>query len=450
MLRLTADEAARICGGHVRGRASPATAIVADSREVSPETAFVAVRGGHGFVADAVSRGAPFVIVEREEAVPADTPAVVVADTVAALAALAIDRRSRLGVRAVGITGSVGKTLTKDLLAAALQTSMRVHAAPMSHNTDVSVPLVVLSCPDDADVLVCELGARHRGEIASLAELVRPDIGVVTGIGVTHLGEFGSRDAIAATKAELVAALPGDGTAIVPSDDDYLALLASSTHARMVCVGPGGAVTYGADTVDVSGTRGWVRVSGERIDVTVPLPGRALVRNAAMAVAVATTLGVDVRAAAAGIAAARPSAWRMEVTTVGEMTVVDDAWNANPTSVASALRTVRELAGDRQAWAVLGEMAELGPLAPEAHERIGRLAAALGCTGVVCIGAAAEGIAVGAGPIAERAASAEEAAAVVARHAASDAVVLVKASRVVGLYGAFPAILRDALGRVKS
>ena len=206
---LTAGEIAEICSGRVVGDgAATASGLIADSREVVPGVGFAAVRRGHDFVAEALSKGASLAIVERREALPDTATGVVVADVVRALSTLATEVRSRLDVRVVGITGSTGKTLTKDFTAAALGARYRVHAAPRSFNTEVGVSLVVLSCPEDANVLVIEMGARHAGEIAELAAIARCEVGVVTGIGKTHLGEFGSREAIARTKAELPGSLP--------------------------------------------------------------------------------------------------------------------------------------------------------------------------------------------------------------------------------------------------
>jgi UDP-N-acetylmuramoyl-tripeptide--D-alanyl-D-alanine ligase len=411
----------------------------ADSRAPVAGAAFAAVRGaradGHSFVEQVLSAGAPFVVVERADAIPHGSTGVVVDDTVAALGRMADNARRMLRARVVGITGSTGKTLTKDLLAAALGTSMQVHAAPASFNTDVTVPLVVLSCPNDVQVFVAELGARGSGQIAALASIVRPDVGVITGIGTTHIEKFGSRQVIARTKSELLAALPADGVAVVPSNDDFLSTLARSTVARMVTVGPGGHVRYCADRIASDGrTFGRVWIDGAEIEVVLPVPGRALMRNAALALAVARELGVDALDAAGGIAEAKMSNWRMQIVDVGGRTVVNDAWNANPTSTAATLRAVRELAGDRATWAVLGRMAELGATAPSEHRRIGRLAAALGYAGVVVVmGEHAELIAAGAGTIARTVGSVAEAADAVRRVIPRGAVVAVKASRAVGL-----------------
>jgi UDP-N-acetylmuramoyl-tripeptide--D-alanyl-D-alanine ligase len=432
---LNAAEVARICGGRVRGDgALAARGFGADSRTLDRDEAFFAVRTGHDHVAEALGSGAAFAIVERPDALPLGATGVIVPDVVAAMGRLAADVRRRLDVRVVAITGSMGKTITKDLTAAALGVGLRVHAAPRSFNTDVTVPLVVLACPPDADVLVAELGARHPGEIADLCGIVRPDIGVLTGIGVTHLETFGSREAIARTKAELAASLPGNGLLVMPSTDDYLALLASVTDARLAAVGPGSNTRAVQVGMSADG-RPVVRavVDGREVTFRLGLPARALVRNALLALRVASELGVDAREAALALAGAATGAWRMEVREAGRRTIVNDAYNANPTSTAAALRAARDLASDRPAWAVLGEMAELGPIAAAEHLRIGRLARALRYDRVIAVGQRAAAIAEGAGAIGSRAADGDEAAALVWAEAPSDAVVLVKGSRVAGL-----------------
>ena len=442
MPRLTVAHVADVCGGSVAGDAAAvAHGVVADSREVTGGLAFAAVRGGAAYVGDAFAAGAPIVIASSPHEAPAGAAVVVVDDVVAALGCLAADVRSRLRARVVGITGSTGKTLTKDFLAAALGAMERsdsdrlaVHATPRSFNAELGVPLVVLTCPDDADVLVVELGARHPGEVADLARMVRPDVGVITGIGISHLSEFGSRHAIARTKCELLGALPAGGDALVPSDDDYLALMSDTSAARMTTVGPGGHISYRATMVDADGrTHGSIGSGDEVVDVTLPVAGRGLMRNAALAVAAAGRLGVAIHESGARISRTRTSLWRMQIVEMSGLVVVNDAWNANPTSTTSALRTVAELARGRERWAVLGTMAELGPLGPDAHRRVGRLARALGFTGVVTVGDEATGIAAGAGPVAVVAGDADEAADIVARRASPGAWVLVKASRVVGL-----------------
>jgi UDP-N-acetylmuramoyl-tripeptide--D-alanyl-D-alanine ligase len=408
--------------------------MIADSRAVTSSTAFAAVRTGHDYVGEASRSGAPFVLVEGHAVLPDALTAIVVDDVVTALGSLATHVRGRLRARVVAITGSTGKTLTKDFVAAALGDG--VHATPRSYNAELGVPLVVLSCPDEVRILVVELAARRAGEIADLCRIVRPEVGLITGIGTSHVAAFGSRRAIASTKSELLAALPADGTAFAPSDDDFLDLMASSTSARLTTVGPGGHVGYGAVSLDQDGrTHGWVRLRDEAVSVSLPVPGRALVRNAAFAVAVARHFNVAAEDAAARIADARTSAWRMQITHQGGRVFVNDAWNANPTSVVSALRTVGELAAGsgQEAWAVLGEMAELGSISRREHTRVGRLAAAIGYAGVIALGDAGYDIVSGAGSIAHHVGSIREAGDLLASLVPDDAWVLVKASRVVGL-----------------
>lgn len=415
-----------------------AVGMIADSRAPSGSAAFAAVRGervdGHDFVRDALAGGAPFVVVERTDTVPDGATAVVVDDTVRALGTMATRARATLGCPAIGITGSTGKTLTKDLVAAALGTSMRVHAAPASFNTDVTVPLVVLSTPEDADVMVMEMGARRPGEIAELCAIVRPRTGVIVGIGTAHLEVFGSRRAIASTKSELLAALPANGLAIVPSDDDFLATFSSVTDARLACVGPGSNVSYRAEHITPDGrTHGVVVIDGEAVPVGLPVPGRALMRNAALAIRVAIEHGVDPTVAASALVDAALSAWRLEISEVDGRTLINDAYNANPTSMTSTLRSAVELAGRRPVWAVLGRMAELGADADVAHRRIGRLAASLGLAGLITVGDGTAPMAEAAGPIATRASSIEEAVRAVREVVPPGAVLVVKASRAVGL-----------------
>lgn len=447
---LTAGEIAQICSGRLVGSGTAiATRIVGDSREVAAGVGFAAIRGGHDFVAQAFAAGASVAVVERADVLPKGVAGVVVPDVVRALAALATEVRSRLDVRVVGITGSTGKTLTKDFTAATLASRYRVHAAPRSFNTEVGVPLVVLSCPDDAEVLVVEMGARHAGEIAELAAIARCDVGVVTGIGKTHLGEFGARDAIARTKAELLASLGPSGLAVVPADDDFLPLLASSTSARVVTVGAGGGVRFQAERVERPGkTVGSVSLGDVTTAVTLPMPGRALMRNAAVAIAIAAELGVAVSDAAIAIAGTNLSSWRMQVSSLGPWTFVNDAYNANPTSLASALRTVRELAGPAPAWAVLGEMAELGAAGRAEHERMGRLARALGYTGIVAVGSGTQPLAAAAGRITVAASSMAEAADIVVDRVPPDAYLLVKGSLVTGLKN-FGEVLTERLERTQ-
>jgi UDP-N-acetylmuramoyl-tripeptide--D-alanyl-D-alanine ligase len=446
MPQLIAESVAEICGGRLIGDGTrTATSVVRDSREVAAGVAFVSVRGDD-FIVEAIDRGAPFVIVEGADRLPRDVPAaIVVENAVDALGSLARHVRRGSPMKVVAVTGSTGKTLTKDLIAAVLGAKYKVHAAPNSYNAELGVPLVVLGCPDDAEVLVAELAARHTGEIAYLADIVRPQTGVVTGIGITHIAEFGSRDAIARTKAELPAALPADGLAVLPSGDDYLALLAASTQARIRTVGPGASVRYHADRIDGDGrTHGCVAIDGKTMDVSLAVPGRPLLRNVAMALAVGVEYGIDPDDGARAIADAHLSSWRMQIEAIGPWRVVNDAWNSSPTSIASGLHATKEMAANRPVWAVLGGMAELGEGGPAEHVRAGRLAAALGYEGLILVGDAGAAFARGADAISHLVADKEEAAERVVEVVPSGAHVLVKASRSFGLEH-FPDILKAQL-----
>jgi UDP-N-acetylmuramoyl-tripeptide--D-alanyl-D-alanine ligase len=443
---LNSSQLATAIGASHVGPSAEACALVADSRDVKAGIAFAAIGGGHAFVTEAIDAGAPFVLVQQGEPVPDGATSIVVDDTVEALMKIATVVRERLALSVVGITGSVGKTLTKDFAAAALGTSLRVHATPKNYNAEIGVPLTVLGCPDGTEVLVAELGARQRGEIAELCDIVRPRVGVVTGIGEAHLEAFGTREAIAETKAELLTSLPDDGLAVVPSEDEFRDLLTGSTSARVVTVGERGDVAWRSERIDANGrTHGIVTIDGADIDVTIPIPGRPLLHNAAIAVAVALEWGIDPNEAARAISDVRPTSWRMEVERIGPWTVINDAYNANPTSVAAALHSVRELARGAPMWAVLGEMAELGPSAVQAHEEAGRLARSLGFEGVVVVGEHAAGIAVGAGDIARRVETMRDAADLVRDLVSSGAFVLVKGSRVAGLER-MPALLGKLIG----
>ncbi len=441
MDKLNAHEIARSIGATFLGPQGPdakaeaiADIIVADSRTAGPGIAFAAVLGGRRFVGDAISAGAPFVIVDDASVVPDGARAIVVDDVVVALGRIARDVRARASYDVIGVTGSTGKTLTKDLIAAALGTKLEVHATPKSFNAELGVPLTVLGARAGTEVLVAELGARRPTEIAELCGIVAPRVGVITGIGSTHLELFGTREAIARTKTELLVALPADGLAVVASDDDFVDLFARSTSARIAAVGPGAATSYRAERIDQAGrTHGSVTIDTEAVAVTLPVAGRPLMRNAALAIRVAVECGVPMQQAAAALADAPLSPWRMQIVELGARTIVNDAYNSNPTSLSAALRSVRELAAGRQMWAVLGHMAELGAASDVEHERMGALATALGYAGIIVVGDAVSGIAVGAGSRAHRVQSLAEAAEAVLNLTGEASVVLIKASRVAGL-----------------
>lgn len=375
-----ATEVADVTGGTVSGPEVTVEGARIDSRLVRGGELFVALRAerdGHEFLDAAFHAGAGAFLVERPA--PRGT-SVVVEDTFVALTQLATRMRDRLPDRVVGITGSVGKTSTKDLLAAALGRRYRVSASAKSFNNELGVPLTVLDTPDDAEAVVIEMGARGRGHIATLCAVARPVVGVVTTVGLSHSEFFGTVEDVAVAKAELVESLPAHGTAVLNADAPLVAAMATRTDARVL--------TFGVAAGDV-------RATGIRLDddlraafrlhtpwgdagVELQIRGHHQVGNALAAAAAALACGAGVEEVAAGLGEARLSPWRMELHRAPSgALILNDTYNANPLSMEAALRGLAELPARRRT-AVLGIMAELGDVGPSEHARMGELAAALG------------------------------------------------------------------------
>ena len=418
-------------------------AVATDSRTVpAGSPLFIALRGdtadGHDHVPDAVAAGAVAVLVERAPP-PATVPAVVVDDTWQALRALGRHVRDEVDPTAVAITGSVGKTTVKDLTAAAVGAGRRTHAARGSYNNELGVPLTLCGLVPETQVLVAEIGARHVGDIADLAPLVAPDVAVVTAVAAVHLEVFGTIEAIARAKGELVESLGHDGVAVLALDDPWVAAMAANAPST---------ITVATDLAEADVHAREVRLDrlarpsatavtpwGE-VELSLPVAGRHQITNALFALAVAGHLGVDLDAAATAMAGTTVSPWRGEVKVVDGVTVLNDAYNANPTSVVAALQTLVAIERTGRTIAVLGEMAEIGPNAASEHERIGRACADLGVDVLVGVGQAASDTINGAasGDVeVVAAADAAEASRAVRTLAAPGDVVLVKASRVAGL-----------------
>lgn len=402
MIELTLAEVAAAVGGTLRD-ADPATVVTGtveyDSRLVAPGGLFVALPGehvdGHDFAAAALDRGAVAVLASR----PVDAPRIEVRDGIAALTALAAAVARRLTATVVGITGSSGKTSTKDLLGQLLARAGATVAPAGSMNNELGHPYTVLRADAGTRYLVLELGARGIGHIRHLAEVAPPRIGVVLNVGSAHLGEFGSRAAIATAKGELVEALPADGVAVLNADDPLVAGMAVRTRARVVTFGESaGADVRASDvTSDELGRAAFVlHAGGGAAPVQLRYAGAHHVANALAAAAVALAAGMALPEVADGLGAAVPaSRWRMELTERADgVLVINDAYNANPESMSAALRTLAAVAGARagRSVAVLGEMAELGAAEQAAHEAIGRLAASLGVARVIAVGDAARPI----------------------------------------------------------
>jgi UDP-N-acetylmuramoyl-tripeptide--D-alanyl-D-alanine ligase len=414
VIALTLADVADAVGGRLASGADPLRSVTGtstDSRAVSHGDLFVAVVGehhdAHDFAHAAVAAGACAVLAGRE----LDVPCVVVDDPVLALGRLArsvVDRMPRLTV--VGITGSSGKTSTKDLMAQVLAELGPVVAPQGSFNTEVGVPVTALTIDESTRVLVSEMGARDLGHIAYLCRITPPRVGVVLNVGSAHLELFGSRDNVARTKGELVEALPDagrGGVAVLNADDPLVLGMRSRTSATVVTYGRASDADVRAEgeTLDAEGRARFELVAREgTAAVALQLHGAHHVSNALAVAATALALGVPLDDVAARLSAATAvSRWRMEVTTTpGGVTVVNDAYNANPESMVAALDALEAMARPadgrpaRRTWAVLGEMRELGMDARAAHERVGEEAVRRGVDRVVAVGAGALGVASGA------------------------------------------------------
>jgi UDP-N-acetylmuramoyl-tripeptide--D-alanyl-D-alanine ligase len=400
MIELTLGEVAEIVQGRLQ-HADPATVVTGsvefDSRAVTAGGLFLALPGervdGHDFVAQSVAAGAVAALVSR----PVQAPSIEVADGFTALAALAAAVIRRLpDLTVVGVTGSSGKTSTKDLLAQLLARLGPTVAPPGSFNNELGHPYTVLRATPETRYLVLETSARGIGHIRYLTQIAPPRIGVVLNVGSAHLGEFGSREAIAQAKGELVEALPADGVAVLNADDPLVAAMATRTAARVVPVGESAPAEVRADALSLDPLgrpRFTLQARGESADVSMQVVGEHHVGNALAAAAVALECGMSVREVAAALSEARPlSRWRMEVTERPDgVLVINDAYNANPESMRAALKALAEVARNRRAaggrsFAVLGPMAELGPDGPAEHDAIGRLAVRLDVSRVIAVG----------------------------------------------------------------
>lgn len=469
MIPVTAGEVAAAVDGTrhgvlgAPGDDAPVTVVVADSREVEPGALFVAIRGersdGHDFAAGARDAGAVLILADHPLTGPdgAALPCVVVDDTVAALGRLASwYRRERLTCRVVAVTGSSGKTSTKDLMAQVLASGGPVVSARGSFNTEVGLPLTVLRADRDTQFLVLEMGMRGEGHIALLTELAHPDIGVVLNVGSAHLGMLGSREAIARAKSELVRGLAQDATAVLNADDPAVASMAEATSADTVTFGESAAARIRATDVRVDDrARPSFTLSdadtGDAAPVTLQLSGEHYVSNALAAAAVGRACGLSVEVIADALRSAEISSrWRMEIRESPRgVIVVNDAYNANPESMRAALKSLAAMAVGRRTWAVLGEMRELGDATVDEHDAIGRLAVRLDISRLVCVGEGTRVMHLGAsnegswGEESVHVPDVDAAIAHLSEHVRPDDVVLVKASRAIGLERVAQALLAE-------
>ena len=419
--------------------------VVIDSRKAGPGSLFAALPGqqadGHDFAVQAVAAGATMVLATR----PVGVPALIVPDVPAALATLAaavVARRPGLTVAA--ITGSAGKTTAKDLAAQLIESLGPTVSPQASYNNEIGHPLTVLRVTEQTRYLVAEMSTRGPGHIAALCRMSPPRLGAVLCVGHAHAGEFGSLDEVARAKAELPAALPADGVAMLNADDPRVLAMAGRTAARVVTFGrsPRADIRAAGVVLDEAGRPGFtLRTPDGSAPVRLRLHGEHNVGNALAAAALAGQLGLDLDAVAEGLSAATArSRWRMEVTRRPDgVTIINDAYNASPEALGAALSALAAMARGGRAFAVLGPMKELGAYAEELHEQAGRQAARAGLAGLIVVGEEAAPILAGAKAdpswrgelvqVPDAAAAAAEAG----RRARPGDVVLVKAARAVNL-----------------
>jgi UDP-N-acetylmuramoyl-tripeptide--D-alanyl-D-alanine ligase len=454
--RLTVAELVRgTQGALVGGRLdAPVTGVSIDSRTCHSGDAFFAIRGahqdGHAFVAHARMRGAACAVTTRIPAglgAETDFPVVLVDDTTAALQRLGAAHRRRFNIPVIAITGSNGKTTTKELVATVLSARRRVLKPTGSYNNQWGVPLTLLALAPEHEAAVLELGMNAFGEIAALAQLCQPTIGVVTTIAPAHLEGVGSLEGVQKAKGELVEAIPPEGVVVLNADDPLV--LALAARAR------GPVMTYGqADRADVrlgdvalaDGGLAFRLVAGRATaDVRLPLAGRHNAWHAAAAATVGLALGVPLDEAAAALALAAPVKGRLVWREAGGFRILDDTYNANPPSVRAALDALREAPGGGRRWVIFGDMLELGTLTEAAHREVGAWIAGLPVAGLAAVGSAVrltvETARAGGCPEVASFASPEGAAAhILARVARGDRV-LVKGSRGMRMERAVAALL---------
>ncbi len=453
----TADDLVRLTGGRLLARSQrPIRGAAVDSRLVRPGESFVALPGertdGHAYLAEAVAAGAAALIIARPVADPAamgDVTIVRVAEPLAALGALAAGWRRRFDPLVVGVTGSIAKTSTKEAIAAVLGARFRTLRNEGNQNNEIGLPLTLLRLGPEHEAAVLEMGMYVGGEIAELARIARPRIGVVTAVQPVHLARIGSLEAIEAAKGELLEALPPDGAAILNADEPIVRRMAARSAARAITYGFADDADVGAEAIASAGLEGMrftLRAEGARRPLSIPTLGRLSVHNALAAAAVGRVAGLTFDEIATGLAGGWSAPHRAQLVRLGAVTLVDDSYNASPRSVVAALELLAGLPGRRAA--VLGEMLELGEASDEGHRVVGE-AAARTVDWLLVVGDGAWGIADGAVAAGldparvVRVGAVEGAREALLPRLRDGDVVLVKASRGIGLDGLVDDLRRD-------
>lgn len=401
MAEFTIEEICTATRGSVQGEAAGVRfqGICTDTRMVQPGNLFIALIGerfdGHEFVKQALAKGAAGVVISKKPAeMPAGAVAVMVGNTLKALQDIAQFHRRRFSIPVIAITGSNGKTTTKDLTAAILASKLTVLKTEANFNNEIGLPRTLLNLTKEHQVAVVEMGMRGSGEIAELAAIAEPTAGIVTNVGETHIELLGSLANIAAAKAELVEAVPSQGFVVLNADNAYVKAMSGKAAGKVIFYGIEQPADIQADQIQVEGlyTTFTCRCYGAAFPVKLPMIGLHNVYNTLAAVAAAWELGLSAQDIQTGLDRFQPSSMRQQIERVGEYIVINDAYNASPLSMAGAITTLQQVAAGRSV-AVLGDMLELGDVAIAAHQRIGRTAAQSGVNAVVTVGALAEHIA---------------------------------------------------------
>ena len=437
MIAMKASEIASVVQGTLHGDDVTVTqAAVINSSEAIAGSLFLAIKGervdGHDFVADARTHGAVLTLSTKSVA----GSHIVVADVVVALGKLAQHVRSNLlNLTVIGITGSQGKTTTKELLTAILSAAAPTVAPHGNFNNEIGAPLSLLHCTEETKYCVVEMGARHKGDIAHLCSIAQPNIGLVLKVGTAHLGEFGSVEAIAQTKSELISSLSADAIGILGTYDDFTPKMAALHKGKNLTFGEGPECDIRATDIEVrEGRAHFDLVTPEgRSAVGLRIVGLHQVANALAVASVATVLGFSLDQIASGLSTAESQAkWRMEIEELPSLVLINDAYNASPEATAAALQTLVLFAQERggESWAFLGKMHELGESSDADHAGVGTLASELGIDHLVCVGAPQYGAQIAAGSATTVHLCADKAEALaVAAHINPGDVALVKASR---------------------
>ncbi|KRO32940.1 MAG: UDP-N-acetylmuramyl pentapeptide synthase [Actinobacteria bacterium BACL2 MAG-121001-bin67] len=393
MIQMSIAEMAQIMGGRAHGdvELSNQAQFHFDSREVRAGDIFLALKGeradGHDYVADAISSGAALSIVSQA----VSSPHILVGDVLVAIAKLASHVRGELkDLKVIGITGSQGKTTTKDLLFSILSNEGETIASLASFNNELGVPLTLLRCTDKSKYCILEMGARKSGDIAALTSLANPDVGAVLKVGNAHLGQFGSQEMIAKTKGELIAGLKSGAVAVLGTYDSFTPEMASAKGVMRVTFGDSAKCDIRAADIEARG--GFAHfdlvIGSDRHAVELQILGLHQISNALAAAAIASSLGVSVNRIASTLSNHAPlSKWRMELDEANGLTLINDSYNANPESMEAALKVLSLLAQERggRSWAFLGLMHELGEASDQMHEEIGVIAQNLGIDYLVAI-----------------------------------------------------------------